>query len=159
MAADELLAGVARRFAGRAREAGRELQPEPSPGTGVMADRLRVEQALSNLVDNALRYGDGPVALSARPSAGGVELHVSDAGPGFAPGLIDNAFERFTREDRGGGRGGAGLGLAIVAAVAAAHGREAGVANLPGGGADAWIELPGTQLSPSPHPAGIDLAV
>ena len=159
LAADELLAGVARRFAGRAREAGRELRAEPSPGTGVMADRLRVEQALSNLVDNALRYGDGPVALSARPSAGGVELHVSDAGPGFAPGLIDNAFERFTREDRGGGRGGAGLGLAIVAAVAAAHGREAGAANLPGGGADAWIELPGTQLSPSPHPAGIDLAV
>ncbi|HEY8770034.1 MAG TPA: hypothetical protein VIM03_05795, partial [Thermoleophilaceae bacterium] len=72
---------------------------------------------------------------------------------------IDSAFERFTREDRGGGRGGAGLGLAIVAAVAAAHDRGAGGANLPGGGADAWIELPGAQLSPAPHPAGVDLAV
>jgi two-component system OmpR family sensor kinase len=159
LAADELLAGVARRFARRARESGRELHTEPSPGTGVTADRLRVEQALSNLVDNALRYGDGPVALSARPSPGGVELHVSDAGPGFAPDLIGKAFERFTREDRGGGRGGAGLGLAIVAAVAAAHDREAGAANLPGGGADAWIELPASQLSPSPHPAGVDMAV
>ncbi len=158
LAADELLAGAARRFAGRAREAGRELRVEPSAGTGVTADRLRVEQALSNLVDNALRYGDGPVALSARPSAGGVELHVSDAGPGFAPGLIDNAFDRFTREDRGGGRGGAGLGLAIVAAVAAAHGREAGAVNPPDGGADAWIELPGSELSPPPHPTPVDMA-
>jgi two-component system, OmpR family, sensor kinase len=157
LAADELLAGAVRRFGARAREAGRELRAEPSPGTGVMADRLRVEQALSNLVDNALRYGDGPVELSARRSAGGVELHVSDAGPGFAPGLVRSAFERFTREDRGGGRGGAGLGLAIVAAVAAAHDREAGATNLPGGGADAWIELPGSQLSPSPHPAGVDM--
>src|SRR4051812_4625811 len=156
--ADELLSGTATRFALRAEAARRGLRVEPAPATAVAADRLRVEQALGNLVENALRYGDGAVTLSARRSRSGVELHVSDHGAGFAPELLERAFERFTRVDRGGGRGGAGLGLAIVAAVAAAHGCRAGAANLPGGGADAWIELPAGTLSRSRHSAGVDPA-
>jgi two-component system, OmpR family, sensor kinase len=158
LAADELLSGTARRFALRAGEAGRELRAEPAPGIGVTADRLRAEQALSNLVDNALRYGGGAVTLSAQRTGSGVELRVSDAGSGFAPELLERAFERFTREDRGGGRGGAGLGLAIVAAVAAAHGCRAGAANRPDGGADVWFELPAGELSRSPHSPEVDLA-
>jgi two-component system, OmpR family, sensor kinase len=154
IATAELLEGAARRFARRAQEAHRELRVEPAD-IAVSGDRLRAEQALGNLVDNALRYGSGPVVLSAVRSNGNVALHVCDGGPGFDAALLENAFERFTRGDRGQGRGGAGLGLAIVEAVAEAHGCRAGAANRPEGGADAWVELPTSQ---APHPAAVDLA-
>ena len=115
---------------------------EPSDGLAVQADRLRAEQALANLVDNALRYGDGAVELSAEPAGGGVRLHVLDRGPGFDPALNGRAFDRFTRGDRARSRGGTGLGLAIVDAIARSHGRSAGAGRRDGGGADVWIELP-----------------
>jgi two-component system OmpR family sensor kinase len=141
--AGELLATTARRFEPRAAEAGRELRVEPADGLALRADRLRAEQALANLVDNALRHGEGAVELRAEPAGEGVRLHVLDRGPGFDPALDGRAFERFTRGDRARSRGGTGLGLAIVDAIARSHGREAGASRRDGGGADAWIELPG----------------
>ena len=143
--AGELLATTARRFEPRAAEAGRELRVEPADGLAVRADRLRAEQALANLVDNALRHGEGAVELRADPANDGVRLHVLDRGPGFDPALDGRAFERFTRGDRARSRGGTGLGLAIVDAIARSHGRRAGAGARAGGGADAWIELPGSQ--------------
>jgi signal transduction histidine kinase len=110
-------------------------------GLVVRADPLRLEQALGNLLDNALRYGGSEIELAAEARNGSVRLHVRDDGPGFPEDLA--AFERFTRGDSARGRGGAGLGLAIVAAIARAHGGEAGAAPRRGGGADVWIELPG----------------
>ena len=139
----ELLRSTARRFESRAAEAGRELRVAPGDGLALHADRLRAEQALANLVDNALRYGEGPVELAAEPSDGAVRLHVRDRGPGFDPALDGHAFERFTRGDRARSRGGTGLGLAIVDAVARSHGgRAAASAREDGRGADVWIELP-----------------
>ena len=111
-------------------------------GLGLVADPLRLQQALGNLVDNALRHGGARVELSAERVNGSVELHVRDDGPGFPAQFVDDAFERFTRADAARGRGGAGLGLAIVAAIADAHGGAAGARNLPGGGADVWIAVP-----------------
>ena len=109
----------------------------------IYADRLRVEQALGNLVDNALRHGDGTVELAAERSDGAVRLHVRDRGPGFDPALDGHAFERFTRGDRARSRGGTGLGLAIVDAIARSHdGRAAIGEREEGRGADVWIELP-----------------
>ncbi len=141
--ADELLESTARRFAGRARAGGRELRVEGHSGITLSADRLRLDQALGNLVDNALRYGEAAVLLSAAAEDGQVTLRVRDGGgPGFPPELVEHAFERFTRADRARSRGGAGLGLAIVDAVARAHGGRAGAANREGGGAEVWIELP-----------------
>jgi signal transduction histidine kinase len=137
---DELLRTVARRFESRAED---RLRIDADPGLAVTADRLRIEQALSNMVDNALRHGTGTVTLSAAESGGSVELGVRDQGPGFPPELIDTAFERFTRGDRARSRGGTGLGLAIVDAVARAHGGEARAENKAGGGAVVVIELPG----------------
>jgi two-component system, OmpR family, sensor kinase len=108
----------------------------------VSADRLRLEQALMNLVDNALRHGSGAVSLSATAVNGTAELHVRDEGEGFVPDFLPQAFERFTRPDDGREGEGSGLGLAIVETIARAHRGTARAANLPGGGADVWISLP-----------------
>ncbi len=139
----QLLESTARRFESRAAEAGRELRVLSSDGLALHADRLRAEQALGNLVDNALRHGNGPVELAAEPLDGAVRLHVRDRGPGFDHVLDGHAFERFTRGDRARSRGGTGLGLAIVDAIARSHGgRAAAGGRDDGGGADVWIELP-----------------
>jgi len=135
-----LFAGVAERFSARAVAAGRKISVDAGD-LAVQGDRLRLEQALTNLVDNALRHGEGEVRLWARASGGRVELHASDQGPGFGPGFLERAFERFSRADEARPRGGSGLGLAIVETIAVAHGGRARAANGPEGGADVWIEL------------------
>jgi signal transduction histidine kinase len=101
-----------------------------------------VDQALTNLLENAMRHGGGDILLSAELLDGALELHVRDSGPGFPETFLPSAFERFTRGDQARSRGGAGLGLPIVAAIASAHGGSAGARNLPAGGADVWIALP-----------------
>jgi signal transduction histidine kinase len=140
--------GVRRRFALRAAQHGVEIEIEDAGDQRAEADPLRLEQALGNLVDNALRHGGGTVRLRAHAGPDTVVLHVRDDGPGFSDGFAAYAFERFTREDPARGRGGAGLGLAIVEAIARAHGGSVRATNAPGGGADVAIELPA--LSPAP---------
>jgi signal transduction histidine kinase len=138
----ELAARMAERFAPRAAELGRQVVVDVPAGTWVEGDRLRLEQALGNLVDNALRHGAGPVRLSAAAVDGSVELHVSDAGAGFPAGFAERAFERFSRADDARSSGGSGLGLAIVEAIAHAHGGSAGIGAANGRGADVWLRLP-----------------
>ncbi len=99
---------------------------------------MRLEQALGNMVDNALRYGTGRVALVARKRPATVALHVTDQGSGFPSDYIETAFERFTRADPARGRGGAGLGPAIVEA----HDGAVGAVNRQEGGADVWLTVP-----------------
>jgi two-component system, OmpR family, sensor kinase len=111
-------------------------------GLVVRADPARLRQALGNLVDNALRYGESPIHLEAVALEGSVELHVTDAGPGFPPWFLARALDRFTRADQGRADGGAGLGLAIVQAIARGHGGEARVANATDRGADVAISIP-----------------
>jgi signal transduction histidine kinase len=81
------------------------------------------------------------VTISARPSNGSIELHVEDEGEGVPAEFAASAFERFTRADDARTGGGAGLGLAIVAAIAQAHGGRAGLSPRERG-TDAWIALP-----------------
>jgi signal transduction histidine kinase len=107
-------------------------------GDSIVGDRLRLEQALGNLVDNARRHGAGTIRLQAERRDDRIELRVSDEGPGFSPELLPHAFDRFTRGDEARERGGTGLGLAIVAAVAKAHGGRAHAE-----GSTVTIELPG----------------
>lgn len=139
---EAIFARVVERFERRAADAGRRLDAASPPGLRVVADPLRLQQALANLVENALRYGDGPVRLFADERNGHVWLRVSDEGDGFAEEFLPHAFERFSRADAARSRGGTGLGLAIVDAIARAHGGTASAANAPGGGADVWISLP-----------------
>jgi two-component system OmpR family sensor kinase len=137
-----LLGSLRERFSARAHGLGRRLESAPSDGLAVRGDRLRLEQALTNLIDNALRHGGGPIRLWARRSGEAVELHVSDEGEGFPPAFLSGAFERFSRADSARTVGGSGLGLAIVEAIAEAHGGSVGAANRDGAGADVWVELP-----------------
>ena len=140
--ASTVIEGVERRFRVRARESGRELTILAADNLTLDADGPRIEQALSNLVENALRHGSGGVGIVARANNGHAELHVLDEGPGIPPGFLPHAFERFSRARTGRTGNGTGLGLTIVQLIARAHGGRAGIANRPSGGADAWLELP-----------------
>jgi two-component system, OmpR family, sensor kinase len=144
--AREILGRVRDRFADRAADRGRTIRVETENGLVVAADPLRMRQALGNLVDNALRHGEGDVVLRAGESADGAELAVSDSGPGFDPAIANAAFERFTRGDRARTRGGAGLGLAIVRAVVEVHGGSVEVVD--GAGATVRLRLPAAQGTP-----------
>ncbi len=122
-----------------------------------VADPDRLRQALGNLIDNAIRHSpDGGVVevtseVREVPGNGGrrrtppvLTIEVRDHGPGFPAEFLPHAFERFRRADPARDRadGGAGLGLAIVASIAAAHGGGAVADNHPAGGARVRIELP-----------------
>ena len=127
--AREALERAAQRFADRAAREGRSIDVRAPEGLVLYADPLRLRQAIGNLVDNALRYGSGAVVLDAASAGGAVELCVSDDGTGFPSDLGNWAFERFARGDAARTRTGAGLGLAIVRAIAEAHGGTADVAS------------------------------
>jgi len=142
VAVADLLTATASRFGWRAGEAGREVRLGTLAEAKVRGDPLRLEQGLGNLIDNALRHGDGDVHLSAAVRGDALELHVRDRGPGLPAGFADRAFERFSRPDAARSGAGAGLGLAIVRMIAEAHGGSAHLADRPGGGVDAWIALP-----------------
>jgi two-component system OmpR family sensor kinase len=154
---DEILGDVARRFSPRAEQRGRLIEHEAPADLQITADRLHVERALGNLVDNALRHGSGDVRLSASNVNGRVELHVTDEGRGFPPAYLDRAFERFSSADEAHSAG-TGLGLAIVDVIARAHGGFAGAANRDGAGADVWLSLPGAGAVTRPRPDGRDTA-
>lgn len=93
------------------------LRVEAPGSLSALADRRALEQVLSNLVDNAIKYAPGAeVIVSARPHEGGVCIEVRDTGPGIAPWHLPRLFERFYRIDTGRSRalGGTGLGLSIA---------------------------------------------
>jgi signal transduction histidine kinase len=139
---DRLLSTLGDRLADSARRSERVLTTTSAGKLTVAADEERLEQALTNMVTNALRYGRGPVELTALEHNAHIELHVRDDGDGFDPDFLPRAFERFSRADPARSSGGTGLGLSIVKAIAEAHGGRARAANRPGGGADVWVELP-----------------
>jgi two-component system, OmpR family, sensor kinase len=140
--AEDLLTDITEAFARRSEEEGRDFEVEAKPGLRLTADRLRLEQALGNMLDNALRHGAGTIRLSTEERSGRAYLCVSDEGNGFPSDFLEHAFERFTRADEARSRGGSGLGLALVEAIARAHGGEAGARNRAGRGAEVWIALP-----------------
>jgi heavy metal sensor kinase len=137
-----VLDGVRERYQRRAADSHVRIDVAAPDELTLIADPLRLEQAIGNLIDNALRYGSGPVELSAEQVDGRVELSVRDHGAGFPDAFIDTAFERFTRADAGRARGGAGLGLAIVSAISDAHGGTVAAANAADGGARVTVSLP-----------------
>ncbi len=116
-------------------------------GLTVRADPERLRQVLSNLIDNAIKYGraEGHVTVGGRAlSAERVELTVRDDGPGIPMEAKERVFERFYRVDKARSReqGGTGLGLAIVKNVMQAHGGEVRVESAPDEGTTFFLTLP-----------------
>ena len=140
VAAADLLRTVADRFGS---DGSRRISVEAPTGLDVTGDRLRLEQAIGNLLDNALRHGGGDIVLTAVVGDGAVELHVLDEGPGVPEEFLGRAFDRFSRLDSARSDGGTGLGLAIAHVIARAHQGEARIANRQAArGLDAWLEIP-----------------
>lgn len=149
--ASETLRTLAQAYAPRAALAGATLSLHVAgPGTLLLqADPDRLRQALQNLLDNALRYAaPGRVDLGACTDDRGTHLSVRDHGPGFEPGDLARAFERFYRADASRtrdpqGRASSGLGLAIARALVEAQGGQLTARNHPEGGAEFTLTFPG----------------
>ncbi len=108
-------------------------------------DPDRIRQVIDNLIDNSLRYcvAGSAIELRARQDHQDLWIEVADDGPGFEPSFLPHAFERFRRLDASRSRehGGAGLGLAIVSSIVAAHNGSVIAENGPTGGARVRIML------------------
>ena len=123
------------------------LQSSCDPDLTCRMNAQLVEQAVTNLLDNAINHSrrGAPVAVRARRAAGSVLIDVTDAGSGIAPEHQERIFERFYRVDRArsSAYGGTGLGLAIVKHIAQAHAGEVSVHSSPGRGSTFTLRLPG----------------
>lgn len=123
--------------AARARNVELQLQAPDLP-VWIDADPLLLEELLSNLIDNALRYGLGASSITLRVGANPPTLSVEDDGPGISPVDAERVFEAFYRSPNAGAAG-SGLGLAIVREIALAHGAWWSLASRP--------EFPGTRIT------------
>ncbi len=115
------------------------------PGLLVRIDRIRVELALRNLLDNALKYTDtGSVSVTVEPRGSFVRVSVTDTGRGIEAQYLPRLFERFYRVDTGRSRalGGTGLGLSIAKHAVELHGGRLGVESVPGVGSTFWLDIP-----------------
>lgn len=147
-----LLAASAERARARAGRAGVTCRVDAAPGLTALVDAGRIRQAVDNLVDNALRFAPRgtQVVISAEIAGPSLVIEVCDSGTGFPPEFLPHAFERFRRPDQGRARsaGGAGLGLAIVQAIAIAHGGRAVASNRSEGGAAVRLDIPRATAPP-----------
>jgi two-component system sensor histidine kinase MtrB len=123
------------------------LQVSPEADTTVRGDKPRLERAVRNLLENADRYGGGPMQIGVEHRDGFVAVTIDDAGPGVPLADRERVFERFARGAGEARRSlpGAGLGLAIVADTAAQHGGAAWCSASPCGGARFTFSLPGAE--------------
>jgi signal transduction histidine kinase len=112
----------------------------------VEGDRVRLQQVIVNLIDNAIKYtqGGGEIEISVGREGDTAVLEVSDNGAGIPVHALAHVFERFYRADKARSRatGGAGLGLSIVKAICTAHSAEVKVSSEEGQGSCFRVELP-----------------
>ncbi len=130
----------------RATDGGRQLTVDAPAPVHVFGDEARLRQVAANLLANAVTHTPPGTAVTVRAASldDRAVLEVADDGPGLSPEMAERAFEPFYRSDPSRDRttGGAGLGLAIVAAIAKAHGGTVELAETPGGGATFRVMIP-----------------
>jgi hypothetical protein len=119
-----VLLDLAELYDAAAEERGQRLEYEIPPTLRLFGDRDMIQQAVANLLDNAMKFAPGEtvVRLSAKLAADGVSIIVADSGPGIPAAEIENATERFFRGEQSRSTPGSGLGLSLVLAVAQLHG-------------------------------------
>lgn len=127
-----------------------ELRNDVAPELTVHADRLRLRQALTNLIDNALKYSpeQSTVILSGHATESRIQLTVRDHGCGIATEDLDRIWDRLYRCERSRATSGLGLGLSMVQAIAHAHGGEATVDSELGQGATFTLSIPQHKRAP-----------
>ena len=143
VAVEELVAAVTRRLV-RLLE-GRDIRVMIRDDVPLVAvDVVQLDQALTNLIENAVRYSPprSEIGVTAVRWGGMVELRVADHGPGIPREERERVFEEFYRRDVEGRKGGSGLGLAITRAVVLAHGGAVWIEDTPGGGTTVGLRLP-----------------
>jgi two-component system OmpR family sensor kinase len=138
--------GVAVQLRPLAEAAGVQLAVEAPAGAVVLADRARLTQVVTNLVDNAVKFtgAGGSVRVRVWEADDGAGLAVADTGPGIAPEHLRRVFDRFYRLDpaRSRARGGSGLGLAICRELVEAHGGRIWAESVEGAGSTFSLALP-----------------
>ena len=137
IATERVFDSVARRYERDAAAANVSIRTHVDTSADqIVADPDRLEQAIGNLVDNALRHApsEGTIDLDARAIASGYQLTVVDTGTGIAPEHVAHIFDRFYKVDasRTSGAAGSGLGLSIVNAIVERHGGSISVTSRPG---------------------------
>jgi two-component system, OmpR family, sensor histidine kinase MprB len=120
------------------RRSGRDISVEALDTHPVLARRSQLDRAVTNLVDNALKFSDGSVDVA----VGAGSVKVRDHGPGISVDDLPQLFERFYRSDQARATPGSGLGLAIVAQFADDHGGSVSAENADQGGAVVGFTLP-----------------
>jgi two-component system, OmpR family, phosphate regulon sensor histidine kinase PhoR len=143
----DILAETARDWALRMSKKNLTLKLEVAPGLPpVSGDRMRLEQVLNNLLDNAVKYTPAGKAITLGAARGDrdIELWVQDTGPGILSTELPHIFERFYRADKARSRelGGTGLGLSIVKHIAQAHGGSVVADSTFGKGTTVRVRLP-----------------
>lgn len=129
---EEIVGAVLARV--RQRDPARRIKSSVAPGLPLLkADPVLLAQMLGNLLDNALKYSDGPINLTVRADQAALLIEVKDRGPGVADADQEAIFEPYARGEQSGHRG-AGLGLAVCRAVAQAHGGQLTLRRRAGGG-------------------------
>jgi signal transduction histidine kinase len=148
----ELVREVVGRFADEAAHAGCEVRLALEPARGSW-DRFRLDQVVTNLVANALKYGAGrPVTIAVGAAGDRARLEVRDEGIGIAPEAQVRIFERYERAVSEKNYGGFGLGLWIVRRIVEALGGEVRVESAVGRGATFLVELPRSPSGAVAHP-------
>jgi signal transduction histidine kinase len=150
----QLVRSVASRFEAQAAEAGSPLLVRAEERVEGTWDRLRLEQVVTNLLSNALKYGAGrPVELALLADAEQVHLTVRDEGIGIATEALDRIFERFERAVSGRNYSGLGLGLYITRQIVESLGGQVSAQSVPGQGSTFTVRLPRARAAASPAPA------
>jgi signal transduction histidine kinase len=140
----ELMEGVLEIYRLIAEEKGTEIKTDFSGPCYADVDPNRVQQALANLIDNAVKYTSegGHITVVCREMEDLIEVNVRDNGIGIPPEEQPRIWDRLYRGDKSRGQRGLGLGLSVVKAVVQAHGGQATVRSVPGSGCEFTVRLP-----------------
>jgi two-component system phosphate regulon sensor histidine kinase PhoR len=127
-----------------------EIRIEAADPISVQGDRRRLQQALTNLIANAIKFtpAGGTIVLRTALSGHWCEVQIDDNGPGIEPDVLPTLFQRYSRApNRARNAEGTGLGLLIVREIVEAHGGKVGVESTPGKGSRFWFRVPGIEAA------------